>query len=150
MKRKRGKRRRTARNVKRGQLFVSETTDESGKSDEDNLDCEFVYHRPTYMSVEREEGEVEMKGNGEELGPSRSSVFKFKAQFERICKKLDMSLANELYQEMSKEQMEVSCGCSATFGCSNKRCSCFKAGMLCSVLCKCRGCKNLHSNLKAF
>ena len=101
MKRKRGKRRRTARNVKRGQLFVSETTDESGKSDEDNLDCEFVYHRPTYMSDEREEGEVEMKRNREELA-SRSSVFKFKAQFERICKKLDMSLANELYQEMSK------------------------------------------------
>ena len=148
MKRKRGKRRRTARNVKRKERSVSETTDESGKSDEDGLDCKFVYHRPTYMSDEREE-EVEMKRTGEELA-SRSSVFKFKAQFERICKKLDMSLANELYQEMSKEQMEVSCGCSATFGCSNKRCSCFKAGMLCSVLCKCRGCKNLHSNLKAF
>ena len=44
---------------KRATCVVSETTDESGKSDEDNLSCGFVYHRPTYMSDEREEGEVE-------------------------------------------------------------------------------------------
>ena len=145
MKRKGLKRRRTERNVRRKEISKSETTDKS-KSDDNAVDCEIMYLRPTYMSDESEE--VEVKPNAEI--DSRSSIFEFKAQFERICKKLDMSLANELYKEMSKEQMEVSCGCSGKFGCSNKRCSCNRAGMLCSVLCKCRGCKNLHCNLKAF
>ena len=48
MKRKRGKRRRTARNVKRGQLFVSETTDESGKSDDSNDDDHVQRGDPLY------------------------------------------------------------------------------------------------------
>ena len=37
-------------------------------------------------------------------------------------------------------------GCGCKKGCSNKRCSCFKAGVKCGPGCRCTNCENLPSS----
>ena len=114
----------------------------------------FVYHVPISKNVSEEENDVYAvplsETTSEKKNAPWTSVLRFKSRFDDICKKLDMNLAKELYKGMSKKQLETTCSCSPKTGCHNMRCSCVKAGVLCSSQCKCKGCKNLFSNLQAF
>jgi hypothetical protein len=126
---------------------ISESTDELKSNDEeDEFGMRFVYHEPTYVcsEVEKEDDKVDSKDSDSEDG---NEFFTFTYKFARICKKLDMDMANDLYKNPTKEQMEVSCSCTSITGCKNARCSCRKLGILCSVYCKCQSCMNDFKNI---
>ncbi|PNX80960.1 hypothetical protein L195_g036974, partial [Trifolium pratense] len=59
------------------------------------------------------------------------------------CKCIDCLNDGNHEDLVLQARMAIGCSCSKT-SCKMKKCSCFKEGVGCSLICTCQGCENIH------